>query len=150
MGYASDEIMRLDMVEKSTMESLLEMPVTPEVKNADKGKYLHANESTGALEWAEVSGGSGGVLIANIDSSTNALDKTWKQIHDADLTIIRDSNESDWGESGYGQTEFVVAVYIADDMYSLDVTDVYQSTTSTYETDTENGYPVKPNSGGGD
>lgn len=39
----------------------------PTVEDADKGKYLHANESTGDLEWA-VAGGGGGAstLVVNV------------------------------------------------------------------------------------
>lgn len=52
----------------------------PAVEDADKGKYLHANESTGALEWAE--GGSGGGVLV-VHEVGGALDKTYKQIVDA-------------------------------------------------------------------
>ena len=38
----------------------------PDVGSSDKGKYLHTNESTGALEWAEGGSGGGDILIANI------------------------------------------------------------------------------------
>ena len=36
----------------------------PDVGSSDKGKYLHTNESTGALEWSE-GGGSGGVITVH-------------------------------------------------------------------------------------
>lgn len=55
----------------------------PAVEDADKGKYLHANESTGALEWAE--GGSGGGVLVVTDTE-GTLDKTWQEIHDAFVT----------------------------------------------------------------
>lgn len=54
----------------------------PAVEDADKGKYLHANESTGALEWAE--GGSGGgrfIVTFSYDSQneTWVSDKTFEE-----------------------------------------------------------------------
>lgn len=58
----------------------------PAVEDADKGKYLHANESTGALEWAE-GGSGGGVMTVNsaYDETTEkyVLDKTWNEINNA-------------------------------------------------------------------
>lgn len=46
----------------------------PPVEDADKGKYLHANESTGALEWAE--GGSGGGELVEIKTDTSYASAT--------------------------------------------------------------------------
>lgn len=54
----------------------------PAVEDADKGKYLHANESTGDLEWATAGGGSGGGVLV-VHEVDGALDKTYKQIVDA-------------------------------------------------------------------
>ena len=52
----------------------------PAVGAGDKGKYLHANESTGALEWAEVGGSGGGrfVVTFTYDEGTEtwSTDKT--------------------------------------------------------------------------
>ena len=60
-------------------------PVTPnelpDVGTSDKGKFLHANESTGALEWA--SGGSGGRFVVTFsydsDTETWSADKTFAE-----------------------------------------------------------------------
>ena len=68
-------------------------PATPDELPAvgadDKGKFLHANESTGALEWAE-GGSGGGVLVVNgtwgDDGCT--LDKTWQEIHDGGFGVV--------------------------------------------------------------
>ena len=57
----------------------------PAVEDADKGKYLHANESTGDLEWATAGGSGGGVLVASMNLETMTLNKTWQEIHDAVL-----------------------------------------------------------------
>lgn len=56
----------------------------PPVEDADKGKYLHANESTGDLEWATAGGSGGGVLV--VTNTDGTLDKTWQEIHDAMLS----------------------------------------------------------------
>ena len=50
----------------------------PDVGSSDKGKFLHTNESTGALEWAEGGGSGGGVLVVTATAGT--LDKTWTEI----------------------------------------------------------------------
>lgn len=34
-------------------------------------------------------GGGGGVLVVNVNKVTGALDKTWQEIHDADLPILK-------------------------------------------------------------
>lgn len=49
----------------------------PAVGANDKNKYLHTNESTGALEWAE--GGSGGGALI-VTRTADTLDKTWNEI----------------------------------------------------------------------
>lgn len=64
-------------VKKDAPETPNELPA---VEAADKGKYLHANESTGALEWAE-GGSGGGVLVVHAVGGT--LDKTWQEIANA-------------------------------------------------------------------
>lgn len=72
----------------------------PPVEDADKGKYLHANESTGDLEWATAGGsGGGGVLVVGmtVDGNTATLDKTWQEIVDADLAVVKE--EYDTGAS---------------------------------------------------
>ena len=59
----------------------------PSVGTSDKNKFLHTNESTGALEWAE-GGSGGGVLVVNVTIDENMLataDKTCKEIIDACL-----------------------------------------------------------------
>ena len=59
----------------------------PAVEDADKGKFLHANESTGDLEWATAGGSGGGVLV--VTDTDGTLDKTWQEIVDADLAVVR-------------------------------------------------------------
>ena len=58
--HAEEEL----MLEIADRVDGLESASVPEVASTDKGKYLHANESTGALEWAEASGGGGSSLPA--------------------------------------------------------------------------------------
>lgn len=67
----------------------------PAVEDADKGKYLHANESTGDLEWATAGGSVGGVLV--VTDTDGTLDKTWQEIHDAMLlggAVLSADNEA--------------------------------------------------------
>lgn len=67
----------------------------PTVEDADKGKYLHANESTGDLEWATAGGTGGGVLVVHQSCDElegYTLDKTWQEIFDADCPIIVDED----------------------------------------------------------
>jgi hypothetical protein len=55
----------------------------PAVGATDKGKTLQTNATTGAPEWAEASGGGGGVLMVTDTGGT--LDKTMGEIQDAYL-----------------------------------------------------------------
>lgn len=83
----------------------------PTVGASDKDKYLHTNDSTGAVEWADAPDGlpavtdvdagkvltvnnsgvwaaqtpasGGGVLV--VTDTDGTLDKTWQEIHDAML-----------------------------------------------------------------
>lgn len=85
----------------------------PAVTASDKDKFLHTNDSTGAVEWADapqelpsVSGtdegkvltvnnsgvwvaqtptSGGGVLHVSMNEAT--LDKTWQEIHDASFAV---------------------------------------------------------------
>lgn len=47
----------------------------PPVEDADKGKYLHANESTGDLEWATAGGSGGGRFVVTF--SYDEATETW-------------------------------------------------------------------------
>ncbi len=75
-------------VKKDAPETPNELPA---VASSDKGKFLHTNESTGALEWAE-GGSGGGVLVVHDVEGT--LDKTWQEIADAEGAIIAVQNNS--------------------------------------------------------
>ena len=70
-------------VKKDAPETPNELPA---VAAADKGKYLHTNESTGDLEWATAGGSGGGVLVVHDVDGT--LDKTWQEIRDADFAVV--------------------------------------------------------------
>ena len=60
----------------------------PEITASDKNKYLHTNESTGALEWAEAQSGGGdvGVFVVHLSfygSNNYVADKTITEIEAA-------------------------------------------------------------------
>lgn len=108
----------------------------PAVEDADKGKYLHANESTGDLEWAE--GGSGGGVLVVTDTTegqTSTLDKTWAEINAADCVVIRYNDGSrDWRltevATGEGKGGVAVSAYMGGAIVK-------------WESETESGYPTR-------
>lgn len=55
----------------------------PAVETEDKGKYLKANDSTGALEWATAGGGGGSDVLIVHEDDDGILNKTWQEIYDA-------------------------------------------------------------------
>lgn len=102
----------------------------PPVGTSDKNKFLHANESTGALEWAE--GGSGGGVLVVTDTD-GTLDKTWQEIHDAMLSggaVIQT------GETNVGT---VISVGAGLNQYHV----TRAGAQIKYETDSASGYPVQ-------
>ena len=75
--------------------------------------------------------GGGGVLIATVDTTTGALDKTWKEIHDSEVPVFvkLDGTAITW--------DAVYAVGSEDSSYAvITVNDI------AYLTDSENGYPA--------
>lgn len=69
----------------------------PAVATEDKGKFLHANESTGDLEWAEASGGgsgSGVLIVHNVyDDGSWRLDATYGDIAEASMVFLETEYE---------------------------------------------------------
>lgn len=100
----------------------------PAVTASDAGKFLHTNESTGALEWAE--GGSGGVLVVHDVEGT--LDKTWQKIHDTPVAVILDST---------GKRLFVSDTIINVSSKYV-VSAGYRGEISTYVAQSASGYPT--------
>ena len=80
-----------------------------------------------------------GILIAHvgIKSGENfpTLDKTWQEIHDADVCYIIERDE----ERSY--CELVVGTDVADGLYSVDVFDVINGP-QTYAIDSPSNYPA--------
>lgn len=115
----------------------------PAVEDADKGKYLHANESTGDLEWATAGGsGGGGVLVVHLEQvgDDGVLDKTWAEIDAADVAVIVYSGGI------FHSREFVASTEAPDG--SCIVRTIVQTPTGSvskavYITDTADGYPVR-------
>ena len=117
-------------VKKDAPETPNELPA---VAAADKGKYLHTNESTGALEWAE--GGSGGGVLVVTDTD-GTLDKTWQEIHDASFAIL--VNESDEYSKDCAMFSYMNREG-RDEPYSYNVT---FGDDATYTASSASGYPT--------
>lgn len=111
-------------VKKDAPEAPNELPA---VAAADKGKFLHTNESTGALEWAE-GGSGGGQLVVTLAES--ALNKTWQEIHDAfpNAYIAED-----------GTMNTILMIYGDSGEYGVVMAD--GSTTATFVATSASGYP---------
>ena len=70
----------------------------PSVESGDKDKYLHTNSSTGSLEWSSVSSGGSAFMITDTDGT---LDKTWKEINEADFPMFITSTSESGTRSCY-------------------------------------------------
>lgn len=78
-------------------------------------------------------GSGGGFLKLTINTETDALDKTWKQIHDAALigpVILVDDMEEQI------QIYYLSELNMSENEYYVKLGDMY------FSTDSENGYPV--------
>ena len=97
----------------------------PAVAAADKGKFLHTNESTGALEWAEGGSGGGVLVVADTDGT---LDKTWQEIHDAMLSggaVIQVEEAVNTVLKVYNSKGTYVVISAIDDRYEASSTSGY-------------------------
>ena len=103
----------------------------PAVEDADKGKYLHANESTGDLEWATAGGGSGGGPLV-VHDVNDTLDKTWQEIHDA---ILSGGAVIAFGETTAGIIESAGVNMNQEYIVSTCFEDIYKTATAS-------GYPT--------
>lgn len=76
-----------------------------------------------------------GILVVNITgtSQQTVLDKTWQEIHDATLAIVKDV------EGGQVRTYFVYDTYSVDGTYYVSFTSY--NTTETYNSSSPTGYP---------
>lgn len=106
----------------------------PAVGANDKNKFLHTNESTGALEWAK--GGSGGGVLVVTDTN-GTLDKTWQEIHDAMLVgyVVIDD----------GTNSLCAIGAVADarsGSYKVSTCSLGGTTLRAYTTDSASGYPT--------
>ena len=116
----------------------------PAVEDADKGKYLHANESTGALEWAEGGGSGGGTVVhAVYNENTLTLDKTWQEIKDADaVSVVFDDAEENARNFFFCTAVFErVPLGVGDTQYVVHVSDLGNAQILEFIADSASGYP---------
>lgn len=73
---------------------------------------------------------AGGVLVVNVDENST-LDKTWQEIYDAPLAVVKSIGE------GGNRTTIIVATSISDNNYDVEV-----SNGETYTADSAEGYPA--------
>lgn len=120
--------------------------VCTDLSNVDFNfKYIfHSDTSSGTLSCSEAlpidggGGSGGGVLVVHDVDGT--LDKTWQEIHDADLAVWKCTVGENWVEPAYvtyigiptvGTYEIVFCGY-----------DGAELTPSVFDTDSPDGYPV--------
>ena len=113
----------------------------------DTGKVFFYNAEDN--EWLEFAGSGGGggqggsnVLIVNYDVTTQALDKTWKEIHDAEYAVIT---------GAAGGDKFVIYIagfHAGGGLYDVNAYSPYYEEGAVgfdwmaFKTNSENGYPV--------
>lgn len=119
-------------VKKDTPETPNELPA---VAAADKGKFLHTNESTGALEWAEGGSGGGVLVVHDVDGT---LDKTWKEIRDAMLVGSVAIDSSTPFATNIVYVGRVYSTALMGGKYSVHPVDAEVN----YDTDSASGYPT--------
>ena len=76
----------------------------------------------------------GGVLIVHVDKN-KTLDKTWQEIHDADICYIIRRDE-EWSDC-----QLVTGTEIDDGLYFVGVFN-FMNPPQTYATDSPSGYPI--------
>ena len=85
--------------------------------------------------WKAPSGGGGGVLIVNLDTSTYAFDKTWTEIKNADYPVlVIEANENIKQWMNIASAEYDSGLY--------NVTALDESNPMIFATDSADGYPV--------
>ena len=95
---------------------------------------MHANESTGALEWAE--GGSGGGVLVVTDTD-GTLDKTWTEIKNALLSGSAIILHSDGGVA----TVIGAHYEVIDNKYYCEI-GMVGDYMPAYSADSASGYPT--------
>ena len=145
----------------------------PAVSASDKDKYLHTNASTGDVEWSaaptelpSVSGtdegkvltvnnsgawvaaspsSGGGVLVVTetIENGTATLDKTWKEITDAPLAVVRPYNAQAVA-TGKTLIAYMSEFGVIETQSGQEVIRTYSlKMGANYTTDSQNGYPSR-------
>ena len=88
-------------------------------------------------------GSGGGVLVVHADEQTMTLDKTWQEIHDADIAVVTIENDSIATKMWYDVLS-VSAPSPGVTKYSVSMITYNQGTSTvvSFKTDSADGYPV--------
>lgn len=87
------------------------------------------------LEEGVANAGGGGVLVANIDTTTMTIDKTWQEIHDAGFAIIHAPDQQNNKITHCWQVEAIYTSSVpGGTQYAIDVI-VWNWTGSAYSLD---------------
>lgn len=78
-------------------------------------------------------GGGGGVLVIRdtVEGTTHTLDKTWQEIHDADLPVVI----TDQPDGGGTMRSWITFITVSDDNYRVSVDGI------EFSSGTASGYP---------
>ena len=115
----------------------------PDITNPQDGDTLVYDASE--EKWVNGSGGGGsggGFLKVGVNPETGALDKTWKQIHDALSAGYYVSLAIEMEDGGVYQDSIYSAETALDDQYGVYSYSLHENSTSQFMTDSEDGYPV--------
>ena len=114
----------------------------PDITDPQDGDTLVYDGTEG--KWVNGSGGGsgGGFLKVGVTPETGALDKTWKQIHDALNAGYYVSLAIETEDGGAYQDSIYSAEMTFGDRYGVHSYSLHDNSTSQFITDSENGYPV--------
>lgn len=92
---------------KAVPQDSMPSPILPD--DIENGDYIvHIENGKTSYKKYEGGGGGGSALIANMDLETFTLDKTWQEIHDADVAFIVIVSSDDDDKARHMVTETLI------------------------------------------